>query len=260
MRHHDEAIERFIARSIPDPEVLAIVISGSLARGEERADSDVDMYLIVTEERWRRGVEHNRLIYVENDAGYEGGYYDIKIATLEYLERAAERGDDPVRNSFAHTRIVFSRIDDLAERIAAISVVPDERWLSLAESFLAQVRIHGDYFLPSAEEHDNVVLLHHAAVHTAVSACRAVLALNHVPFQGPKYLGATIDALENTPAGFAGLITTLLSSPSAENGRAVIAALEGFRDWNLSFDDSLSTFVVDNELAWLTGQSTPEYS
>jgi predicted nucleotidyltransferase len=260
MKHHEAAIDTFVARSSDDPEILGIIVTGSVARGLERADSDVDLYLVVTEERWDRAVADNRIIYVEDDDSYQGGYFDVKVVTLAYIDDAGERGDDPVRDSFARTRIVFSRVPDLAERVERAATVPPERWVPLAESFLAQARLHGDYFLPHAYDHGDLVLLHHAAVHTAVSASRALLALNHVAFQGPKYLTAAVAALEHKPDGWDALIRDLLAEPTTASAKAVIVALESFRDWGISFDDSLSTFVHDNELAWRTRLPTPEYS
>lgn len=260
MKHHDAAIATFVDRAAGDSEILGVLVTGSVARGIERADSDVDLYLVVTDERWDRSVAENRIIYVEPEPSYASGYFDIKVITLSYLDDAADRGDDPVRDSFAVSTVVFSRVADLAERVERAATVPPERWLPLAESFLAQARLHGGYFLSAAHDHHDPLLLHHAAVHTAVAASRALLALNHVLFQGPKYLSAAVSALEHKPDGWDALVRDLLAEPTPASGTAVVAALEGYRDWGISFDDSLSTFVYDNELAWRTGLPTPEYS
>ncbi len=45
-RHHHAAIDKLTARFQPDPRFLALLIIGSIARGEARADSDIDFYLI----------------------------------------------------------------------------------------------------------------------------------------------------------------------------------------------------------------------
>ena len=45
MRHHEETIEDFTARAAR-PEVIGVVVVGSVARGDERTDSDVDVYLV----------------------------------------------------------------------------------------------------------------------------------------------------------------------------------------------------------------------
>ncbi|HEY2556055.1 MAG TPA: nucleotidyltransferase domain-containing protein [Diaminobutyricibacter sp.] len=261
MKHHEIAVERFVTRASADPDVLAVVVTGSVARGTERPDSDVDLYLVVSEERWDTAYEQRRLMYVEREGiGYEGGYYDVKLATLSYLDDAAERGDDPVRDSFAISRIAFSRVDDLPRRIERIGTVPDGLWDDRVASFVAQARLHGDYFLKGALGSGDVLLLRHASVHFAASAGRAVLAHNRVFFAGPKYLAKQVAALDNKPTGFDALLTAVVADPTVEAADALLAGLETFTGSVLPADETLSRFVLDNELAWRYRTKTPEYS
>lgn len=261
MRHHEDAIARYVARVSPSPQTLAVVITGSLARGTEREDSDVDLYLIVTEEAWRAAFAEERLMFVETEsAEYPHGYFDIKLATLSYLDDAAERGDDPVRDSFAHSTVAFSRVDDLEDRLKRITSVPAASWDARVDSFLAQVQLHGGYFLVQGYEHHNPVLLHHAAVHLVTAASRMLLAYNHAFFQGPKYLAKAVDAVPNKPENWAGLVLAVLDDPSPATSGALMNALESYADWGLSPERGLSTFILDNELAWRYRTKTPEYS
>lgn len=97
MQHHDAAVERFITKASLDPDVLAVVVDGSVASGLERPDSDVDLVLIVTDDAFQRALDADRLSYVDDTAGYADGYYDIKVATLAYLDRAAQRSAGTIR-------------------------------------------------------------------------------------------------------------------------------------------------------------------
>ena len=56
MHHHDDTLAAFAARSRTDAEALGLILLGSVARGEERPDSDVDVSLVVTEARLRQGL------------------------------------------------------------------------------------------------------------------------------------------------------------------------------------------------------------
>lgn len=261
MKHHDEAVARFVASATTDADVQAVIVSGSVSRGTERSDSDVDLYVVVTEERWADALERGRLMYVEREgAGYPGGYFDIKLATLSYLDDAAERGDDPVRDSFAHARIAYSRVPDLARRLARIGAVPDEQWRQRMASHLAQARLHGEYFLVQGIERGDAILTAHAAVHLATSACRALLARARVLYAGPKYLSSAIAGLQDKPDGFDSAIAALVGQPTIEAGNAVLELLESAADWPLDEANTLSTFVLDNELAWRYRTPPPEYS
>lgn len=261
MIHHENAIASYLAIAAREPANLAVIITGSVARGTERADSDVDLYLVVTDEALAAAHRFERLMYTDTDhVDYEGGYLDIKVASVRYLDEAALHGDDPMRASFDGARIAWSRVEGLPERIASILAVPDAVWSDHMASFIAQSRLHGGYFLRQGHELHNLFLLHHAAVHLASAACRALLAANHVLFSGPKYLEKTVASLPDKPAGFEGAIARLLARPSPETADVVTSALEVFRDWPISQDRTLSRFVRDNELAWFYDTVPPEYS
>ena len=261
MKHHDDAIARYVERVSADPATLGVILTGSLARGTEREDSDVDLYLLVTEEAWDAAYLANRLMFTETDGiDYLDGYFDVKLATLSYLDDAADRGDDPVRDSFAHSRVVFSRVDDLEVRLARAARMPDEGWDDRMASFLAQARLHGGYFLDQAFASGDGLLLNHAAVHLVFAASRALLALNRVAFQGPKYLAKSVAGLDQKPDDWARLVDAVLSEPSPATAGALLMALETFYPWPLPREQTLSTFILDNELAWRYRTKTPEYS
>lgn len=260
MKHHDRALERYVERISGDPVNLAVIVTGSVARGTERPDSDVDLYLVVDEPTFAAAREAHQVMYTSTEGvDYDGGYLDIKLATVPYLDAAAERADDPTRASFDRCVIAYSRIDDLAQRVRRIASTPDRVWLSHEASFVAQARLHGEYFLPGAVRDGNRFLAVSAAVHLANAACRALLARHRVLFQGPKYLQKTVASLADAPAGFAQAVGELLDTPGERTGARVLELLESVGGWPVSADETLSLFVEDNELAWFDGGLPPEY-
>ena len=52
-RHHEESIEKLKTYFRNEEGVIAIVLDGSIVKGNERLDSDVDAIIVVTEERYR---------------------------------------------------------------------------------------------------------------------------------------------------------------------------------------------------------------
>ena len=98
MRHHELTIAAFTASQAVRPEVLGVVMVGSVARGEERPDSDVDVYLVVTDEAYAAAERSGQVAFVSHiGVNYEGGYVDVKLASPSYLAAAADHGDDPTR-------------------------------------------------------------------------------------------------------------------------------------------------------------------
>lgn len=260
MKHHEATIEAYVERCQAMEDNLAVIIAGSVARGTERPDSDVDLYLVVTEEAFAAAVRDGRMAYVDRGvATYDGGYVDIKVVSPSYLAAAAERGDDPVRASFRGCRIAWSRLDDLASRLEGITRLPDAEWAPRQASFLAQARLHGGYFLQQADELGNLYLRRHAAVHLVNAACRMLLARHRVFFAGPKYLTEQVAALDARPDGFVEAVDAVLTDATAENGRVLLDLVESSTTGAESREESLSRFVHDNELAWLHRTAPPEF-
>jgi hypothetical protein len=220
----------------------------------------VDLILVVDDSTWDEAMRAGRIMFVETEgADYDGGYFDVKLATPAQLAAAAERGDDPVRDSLATAKVLMANGIDLEAVLAAVAVGLDSRWQELAVSQLAQARLHGGYFLRHGLEHADPLLTAHAAVHLALAAARTTLAVAHVRHPGPKQLLERIRALPGTRPGFADALAALVAAPTAEHARAVLEAAEEVAGGLLPDSATLSRFVLDNELAWFTHVPPPEY-
>lgn len=262
MQHHEDTLDRYVRKVQTDPKAIAVILVGSVARGTERPDSDVDIYLVVSDEVFDAAVADHRVISEQSsEATYPGGYVDVKLATVAFLDGAAERGDDPVRASFEPARVVWVRDGyDIADRVAAIPVLAPTVWDSRAISYMSEVWWHGTDFLPQAIASNNTFLLHHAAVHTVLAGGRALLALNRTLFCGPKDLDATLARLDRVPEGYSDLARQLITQPSQEAADAYVQALESVYPWPVDRAASASIFIRNNEHAWLTGIIPPEFS
>ncbi|MHA1492123.1 MAG: nucleotidyltransferase domain-containing protein [Promethearchaeota archaeon] len=114
--HHKQAIEKLTESLKKDEKCLAIIITGSVAKGVERDDSDIDIVLVVTDKEFERRKRRNRFIYFDdNVCDYPGGYIDGKIVDLQLLKTVAERGSEPARDAFRGAWIAFSKIPELEE-------------------------------------------------------------------------------------------------------------------------------------------------
>lgn len=260
MRQQELALERFVQSAAEDPEVAGIVLTGSVARGTERPDSDVDVYLVVSEARWTDALAADRIMYVDRvDVDYPHGYLDVKLVTAAILAEGARTGDDPFRASLEGARVVHDR-GGVAELVAAVGRIPDDRWTGRVRSFASQVRLHADYFLSGAERDGDALLARSASTHALLAAHRALLAQAHRLYRGPKYLGADVASLPARPADWDDIVAELLARPTASAGRRLIDALDAHLDIPLDDAGALSTFVIDNEFAWWHRAPAPEYS
>lgn len=259
MQHHEDTLAVYVESVRTLPETLGVVLVGSVCRGTERPDSDVDVYRVITDEAFEVADATETLSYsIPEISTYEGGYVDIKECSPRYLAAAIDHGDEPTRASFVGARVAYSTLPDLERTVAAIPTLTDDEWRQREMSYISQLRLYFRYFLKQGEKLDDVYLLHWAAVHGVNAASRALLAHGRILFRGAKYSRTLLADLPDLPAGFLEDTADLLAAPTFEKGAAVMATIEGFKDWGIPREQSLSRFIRDNELAWLKGTLPPE--
>lgn len=259
MKHHEDTLAAYAAEVRGDDDALALVVTGSVALGTERPDSDVDVYLVVTDEAFDRAASEQALSFVRHDvASYDGGYVDVKLASPSYLTAAVERANDPARASFVGARVHWSEFAGLEALLDSITTIAEAEWARRKDSFAAQMRLYAGYFLPQGAQLDDPFLLRWSALHFVTAASRALLAHNRVIFKGPKYLRSTVRGLADLPDGLTDMFDELLEHPAPELGMQALAAVEQTIASPLPPDQTLSRFVADNELAWLWRVLPPE--
>jgi hypothetical protein len=260
VHHHEQTIDAFTAGQALRPEVLGLVVIGSVARGDERPDSDVDVYLVITDEAYAAAEQSGAVAYVsEVGVSYDGGYVDVKLASPHYLAEAADHGDDPTRASFHAGRVTLDRRGDLAGLVARMGELPDQVWGARIRAYRAQLALYGDYFLPQAYGRGDRFLLQHSAVHAALAAGRCALAHHRRLFRGQKYLAGDLDGLPERPADFLAAWWQVVDQPSPDAARDLIAVLDAWSGQPLTVDEALSSFIAANELAWLNHTIPPEF-
>ena len=91
-QHHIDSIERLKEYYRDWEGVIAIVLDGSVVKGNARPDSDIDAIVVVTEEKFAELKMENRMTEVIGGCcTYEGGYFDIKYKTKALLREAKIR-------------------------------------------------------------------------------------------------------------------------------------------------------------------------
>ena len=99
--HHEESLKKMVDYFSGRDEILALVFGGSVAKGCERPDSDLDAMVIVTDEYYAQREKENRVTEtISGYCTYEGGYFDVKYMTKAFIEAAADHASEPTRNSF----------------------------------------------------------------------------------------------------------------------------------------------------------------
>jgi hypothetical protein len=258
---HEPAIHAFLDSARRNPDARGVVLVGSVARGEDRPDSDVDLYLVVTDDAFDRAAAAGRISFVDR-TGIEDphGYVDVKLVSPAYLRDAVVAGDDPLRASFVGARVLWDAGVGLADSVGAI-IDPDPAYFAALETaFVAQIALHGGYFLPQAVKLGKPLLASHAAVHAAYAAGRLVLAHDRVFFRGAKYLDLQLAECPSAPPRLADLLADLVQQPAEGAMREVETSLSPLVPGGFEItDEVLSRFITDNELSWRTRTPPAEF-
>ncbi len=251
--HHRETLDRAIEEFKARPEVLAILLAGSVAKCIERPDSDVDLMVVLEPSAFEDRDARNVLNEVRLDLStYERGYVDAKFIDEAFLEDAAQKGSEPTRNAFAMARIVYSKLDGLEEKIARIVKYPEWERSAKLLSFYGQLRLQS-FFIQEAAKRNDPFLAHYSAAEAVLFAGRLILAYDRVIFPSQKRLMETVLARPELPPDYEGLCYRALQDPKPETVEPLIQAVVGFRDWEIDPDQSLTQFTKDAELAWRHG-------
>ncbi|MCR8631214.1 nucleotidyltransferase domain-containing protein [Paenibacillus radicis (ex Xue et al. 2023)] len=250
--HHSRSIANLVEVLQKDPKVLALIIAGSIAKGIEREDSDIDVYLVVTDEEFAEREARNDLFYFNKEVcDYSGGYIDGKVIPYSFLEKAVIRGSEPTRASFLGSYAAFSRIEGLDVLLQQIPVYPESNREKNMTDFYAQVSLYGNYFAKKAIEQNNPYLLSHSVSNVVLFAGRMILAYNRVLFPCHKSFMRVVEKAADKPDNFVALANELLQQPTLERITAFVELISGYQDWGVSRHQAVSIFVTNNEWNWL---------
>ena len=254
--HHRQTITNLVQRFEADPAVLGLILGGSIAHGFAKADSDVDVTIVVSSAEVERRQAENALTYYATDlATYEGGYVDGKYVDLAALRLVAERGSDPSRFAYDGARVLFSRIDGLAELIAEITRYPVAEQASRIERFTGQLLGWRWYFGQGVGKQDPY-LTTFALGKVALFACRLVLAQTATLYPHHKWLMRVTEAVDHKPVDLMPRLRAILAEPSVPAVDSLVDDLLAFYGIDAEAAGAVwpTHFIRDSEMAWATGR------
>lgn len=248
--HHQRTIQRLAERHQADPAALALLVIGSVARGEARADSDVDFYLLVTDAAYAVRQAAGRLWVDADDLCDEpGGHAGGRVLDLAYLRDVAARGPEPARFAFVGATPIFSRLPRLAEQLAPIARYPEHERTEKLASFASQLPVHLSY-LELGEYSRNPYLLAQTAVELVLFGGRLILAHNRMLYPNRKWFMREFERAPDKPAGIVELARQLLAQPSIAVANVFCDQILGFQAWPQPPEGALARFQNDRELSW----------
>ena len=249
--HHQETIANVEKIFSADPDVLALLVGGSLAHGYARETSDVDIMIIVTPEAYQQRKAAGDVLYLDFDhCTYEGGYIDGKYMDRAYLELVAAKGSEAARYAFKDAIIVFSRDNGLVELIAQIVRYPTDRRDDNIRRFLAQMNAW-KWMADEGRRHGNRYLVQRAIDNFVLFSSRVILAHNEILYPFHKWMLRELNQAADRPADMMTLIDHIVSEQCAESMEDLFQQVKATT--TVTFDDAKwgTWFLRDSEQNWI---------
>jgi len=251
--HHRATMARVVERYAAAPGVLALILGGSVIRGEGDANSDIDFMLVVDAATQAERAARNTLcIYDPEIATYPGGYADGKVVDVAFLQEVAERGNEVARAAFEGAVLAHCVDDGVPPLLARIPVYQDAGHANRLASFLAQLQV-AQWYVGEAEKRADRYLLMKSASELAFWSARMVLAHNRMLYPFHKWLFRRLERAAEQPAGLREAIDRLLTEPCRLHADALAELVLQWRDWPNGGEAWPQRFMRDTEWAWRRG-------
>ncbi len=250
-QHHIESIEKLKAYFAGTPGIIALVLGGSVAKGNERPDSDLDALVILTDEAYaERAAQGKTAETVTGHCTYEGGYFDIKYMTKDYIKTAALRGSEPTRNSFVKARVLFSSDPEIDELVPKIGVFQTQEREDKMLSFLGTYWLNHNYFVRACKAEHYLRL--RAVSEILYSVYRMILQENEILFPCNRRLEETVQAAPRKPERIVELGRKAADTLADEDLEAFAKAYFDWTTWQFPTEHSviLARYVEDFEQWW----------
>jgi hypothetical protein len=253
--NHERAIHKLADHLSNQEGYLAVIVGGSVAKGVETENADIDVILVVADDLYERRKQENNLTYFSATfCDYPGGYVDGKIVNLEYLRAAAERGNEPTRAAFKGAFVAYSAIPEVDDLMSKVPVYQKDEKQEKIRGFYAQFEC-AYWYLGEAVKRNDRYLLVRAASDLVLYGGRLILAHNEILYPYHKLFMEELAKAPEKRENLMELIRLLLEEPSAENARPFYEAIRGFRQWNEPPEPWNERFIKDTELAWMENRA-----
>jgi len=253
LAHHQQSIANVTRYFEAQPDVLALLLGGSLAHEFAGPASDVDVMIVVSDEVYAERLARGQVHFFNRElCTYPEGYVDGKYLSQGFLEQVRARGSEPARFAFQDAQVLLARPDGLPRLLGEIARYPAAEKAERLQRFYAQFQAWHWYTGEALKQH-NPYLLSVAVSKLALFGGRLILAHNERLYPYHKWFLRVLDGAPDRPAGLCELIEALTARPSGELAEQLFSLVDGFQAWPAPPAGWPTQFMVDSELNWVGG-------
>ena len=252
-KNHIKAIEKFVTSIENNPDILAVIVAGSIAQGRAKRNSDIDLYLVLSDkEHNKRSAKKDHLFYTKEFCDYKDGYFDGKCIDYQHLIDAAKMGSEPTRSSFAGAYVAHTKIGNLKKLLKKITTYPEKERKEKLLRFKAQLVAFNSYFIRQAEKRNDPYLLARSAAEIVLYGSRMILAHNRILYHHHKTLMEQLSKARKKPRGIKQMALDLLNSPSSKLSDRFTESILNYTKWP-DGPHWVSLYLEDREWNWKSG-------
>ena len=231
--HHRQTIENLRACYENNPDCLALIVLGSVARGDAGETSDVDFYLVVTEQFYEDCEAKNAGCIDAHEFSVSpcteaNGY----LMSLQGMKKMSETGNEIDRWTFTKALVVFSKDAEIDRLAAEIPRYPEKDRIRHMETFHSQMHYHISFF-EFAYLSQTKYLIYETAVKLILSTGRLILADNRLLYPNRKWFFRELRKAPDKPEGLCEAMEAFLDAPTIESGHQLIEMVEGYKAYPL---------------------------
>ena len=229
--HHRQTISNLKEHFTKVDKYLALMVNGSVARGDAREDSDVDFLLVVNEHNYKELSATNATLVEANEhcvppCSEANGYVTTKSA----LREVRDQGNEISKWAFYEAHIIFSQDGEIVSFIHEIPHYPEQGRMRRMESFHSQVFYHFSFF-EFAYYSQNKYLMYETATKMILATGRLILADNRILYPNRKNFFSELKRAPAKPAGICEAMLAFLNNPTIEAGQQIIEKLQAYKEY-----------------------------
>ena len=249
-KHHEESIQKLSDYYSGNPSVLAVILVGSVAKGTARPNSDLDAWVIVTDNYYAELEKEFRTYEViTGHSTYEGGYFDIIYNTKEMLEAAAIRGAEAYRAAFVNARLIYCADNEIEEILAKVAIFQEKEKDRKMLSFYSNFVVNYNYYWRVSK--DDIFLRARTATNIVLFGFRLLLQNSNELYPGHKPVMGVIKKLANKPDNIVCKAEKLLSTMDDDAAKDFFDSIINFINFDTPSNAEVGVrYTLDNALWW----------
>ncbi|MFX0016146.1 MAG: nucleotidyltransferase domain-containing protein [Promethearchaeota archaeon] len=229
--HHKQIINNIKLHFIHDPNVLAFITNGSVARGSAGPESDIDFILVVSDDEYKTRERNSDIQFNINSFCIPPCIEANGSAkTVNMLKWLINNGSDVSRYAFVGSNVIFSKVPNLDTLLKQITTFPSANIENRLECFYSQVKMHYSY-LEYGHYSKNIYVLYQTAILITLFGGRMILTHNKMFYPGRKWFLNQLEEAKKKPKDFIYFMKKLIQNPCLTTATEFYDLLLNFRDW-----------------------------